>query len=171
MKSIEILTNRLASLRDSYDHYTMVDKDKSKAFWIKNDIEEVEILLNELNELKHLKDLEKELGINILELLQDFKKQQDQFGEITKDVNVDYLAHTVLNGITYRKLSEELGCPLEVVFKVLLKKEGIRTTKNNIYYVYKVVRMSNGHLAFELELAQYFYLKDYRKTWWLKGEK
>jgi hypothetical protein len=123
MKSIEILTNRLASLRDSYDHYTMVDKDKSKAFWIKNDIEEVEFLLNELNELKRLKDIEK-----------------------------------------------ELGCPLEVVFKVLLKKEGIRTIKNNIYYVYKIVRMSNGHLAFELELAQYFFLKDYQKTWWLKGE-
>ena len=62
MKSIEILTNRLASLRDSYQHYTMVDKDKYKAFWIKNDIEEVEILLNELSELKRLKDLEKELG-------------------------------------------------------------------------------------------------------------
>ena len=62
MKSIEILTNRLASLRDSYQHYTMVDKDKDKAFWIKNDIEEVEILLNELNELKRLKDIEEELG-------------------------------------------------------------------------------------------------------------
>lgn len=54
MKSIEILTNRLASLRDSYQHYTMVDKDKDKAFWIKNDIEEVEILLNELNRLNEL---------------------------------------------------------------------------------------------------------------------
>lgn len=54
MKSIEILKDKLADLQDSYDHYTMVDKDKSKAFWIKNDIEKVEHLLKDLNMLKDL---------------------------------------------------------------------------------------------------------------------
>lgn len=178
MKSIEILTNRLANLRDSYDHYTMVDKDKAKAFWIKNDIEEVEILLNELNELKHLKDIEKELGINILELLQVFKKQQDQFGKITKDVDVDYLAHTVLNGITYRKLSEELGCPLEAMIKAL--KDGFKAFD---YYDNSVCSHAGGDLSYCDRKGFYFdwktasdsskkvYLKDYQKKWWLKGEK
>ena len=208
MKSIEILTNRLANLRDSYDHYTMVDKDKSKAFWIKNDIEEFETLLNELNELKRLKDIEKELGINILELLQDFKKQQDQFGEITKDVDVDYLAHTVLNGITYRKLSEELGCPLEAVFKAIAK--GIKTTEHydigSGQTFKEYIKVEEPHLTFTsieqdwlkdmdffkdyankwcFHFKDFIYLEDkandeyeclvklsdYRKTWWLKGEK
>jgi hypothetical protein len=104
---------------------------------------------------------------------------------LTKKFNGEYYhkeAKTIMfnNEIDYNTIQklgkledieEELGCPLEVVFKVLLKKEGIRTIKNNIYYVYKIVRMSNGHLAFELELAQYFFLKDYQKTWCLKGEK
>ena len=54
MKSIEILENRLANLKDGYQHYTMVDKDKNKAFWIKNDIEEVELLLKDLYMLKEL---------------------------------------------------------------------------------------------------------------------
>ena len=174
MKSIEILTNRLASLRDSYQHYTMVDKDKYKAFWIKNDIEEVEILLNELSELKRLKDIEKELEINILELLQDFKKQQDQFGEITKDVDVDYLAHTVLNGITYRKLTEELGYPLEVAFKAL--NEGVYIEVEHLPDVIERPRLYYSDdfkcYCFELLYGEYVIkLSDYQKTWWLKGEK
>lgn len=77
----------------------------------------------------------------------------------------------IAKGILYNQLSDELGCPLDVVFKALLKKEGIRTIKNNTYYIDNIVRMSTGNLAFELELAHYLYLKDYGKTWWLKGEK
>ena len=131
MKSIEILTNRLANLRDSYNHYTMVDKDKTKAFWIKNDIEETEILLNEFNELKRLKDIK-----------------------------------------------EELGCPLEVIIKAL--KDGFKAFDYYDNYVYS---HAGGNLSYCDKKGFYFdwktapdsskkvYLKDYQKTWWLKGEK
>ena len=85
---------------------------------------QIDIYSNEeemLIKLGKLEDLEEELGIDVFELLQDFKKQKENLGDITKEVEVDYLAHIVLNGISYRKISEELGCPLEAVFKAIDK--------------------------------------------------
>ena len=86
----------------------------------------------------------------------------------------------------FEDLEEELGCPLEVVFKVL--KENISFQRKDIitneihilegfdsYIVYnKVRKIYELHTTFKAERNNWIAnldLKDYQKTWWLKGEK
>ncbi|MBR3208803.1 MAG: hypothetical protein IKF82_00900 [Bacilli bacterium] len=69
-------------------------------------------------------------------------------------------------------LEEQLGCPLEIVFKALT---------NGVYYEDVANRMNymsvDLHLNLEGEYVLYFtdeeYLltKNYKKTWWLKKDK
>ena len=70
-------------------------------------------------------------------------------------------------------LEEELGCPLEVVFKAL--NEGIYITTEKIdFFLRPRLYFSDDYKnwCFELAFGDYtVHLKDYQKTWWLKGEK
>lgn len=93
-------------------------------------------------------------------------------------------------------LEEELGCPLEVVFKALTK--GIEyeieiTTYYAVGDTIPIKRLEKRKNIREIKLKKYIdkfaflvpydysrdgilqndiiYLKDYKKTWWLKGEK
>lgn len=133
---------------------------------------------NCINKLGKLEDLEEELGIDLLDLCEDFRTTKNQLEEAPKGYTIDYLAYTVSNGIGYNKLSKELGCPLEVVFKAI--DEGVcvdvqildlETTdtieRPRLYYSddFKCY-------CFELLFGEYVVkLKDYQKTWWLKGER
>lgn len=69
---------------------------------------------------------------------------------------------------------EELGCPLEVVFKAV--KEGIYC----VDYDNQIIRKFIAPLWFNSTSKQFYWsgnnigypdLKDYQKTWWLKGER
>ena len=88
--------------------------------------------------------------------------------------------------LLYEKLSEQLGCPLEVVFKAL--EENISFQRKDIitndiyilegfdsYIVYnKGRKIYELHTTFKAERNNWLAnldLKDYQKTWWLKGEK
>ena len=135
---------------------------------------QIDIYSNEeemLIKLGKLEDLEEELGIDVFELLQDFKKQKENLGDITKEVEVDYLAHIVLNGISYRKISEELGCPLEAVFKAIDK--GIKTKKHydigSGQEFEEYIECVEPHLTFtsieEDWLKDMEYFKDYANQW------
>lgn len=80
----------------------------------------------------------------------------------------------IRKGLLYEKLSEELGCPLEVVFKVL-KGEKI-LCENEEYYGSLRWNFYTEGFVFDLNTNKEitnFYLRtnDYGKTWWLKGEK
>lgn len=55
MNSKEIVKNKILGLEDDYQHYTMVDKDKAKAHFIKLDIEEHQLILKDLEYLDSLK--------------------------------------------------------------------------------------------------------------------
>ena len=71
----------------------------------------------------------------------------------------------------YKQLEEQIGCPLEVVFKAIY---------SGIYYIYP-----NGNIVLErsFKLNHYssgwclikpklnFKLEDYKKTWWLKRDR
>lgn len=68
-------------------------------------------------------------------------------------------------------LQEELGCPLEVVFKAL--EEGICVKHNTLANSCYLIKLTKG-FAFTYWSSfgvDNIYLKDYQKTWWLKGEK
>ena len=73
----------------------------------------------------------------------------------------------------YNELTEQLGCPLEVVFKAL--KEGIYCFDNDNERVRKFI----APLQYNSTTKQFYWcgniinypdLKDYGKTWWLKGD-
>lgn len=130
-----------------------------------------------INKLGKLEDLEEELNIDLLELLEDFKKTKEELKEILNEhpeITPDYMAYTLSNGITYRKLSEELGCPLKVVFKAL--KEGIYCFDNDNeefrkFYVPLCFNSSSKQFYWSGNNINYPDLKDYKKTWWLKSDK
>ena len=77
----------------------------------------------------------------------------------------------------YKLLEEELGCPLEVVFKGL--KEGIVLENGKLYHCslsfhkrqkysnedYILICYENGESVIGVSVKQY------KKTWFLKGEK
>ena len=69
-------------------------------------------------------------------------------------------------------LEDKLGCPLEVVFKAL--KEGIYKKDENIIFE-ATLRIYNGEAylcqPYDDRLLHKVLLKDYGKTWWLKGDK
>lgn len=70
-------------------------------------------------------------------------------------------------------LEEKLGCPLEVVFKAL--NEGIYIATEKIdFFLRPRLYFSDDYKnwCFEFAFGGYVvHLKDYQKTWWLKGEK
>ena len=70
-------------------------------------------------------------------------------------------------------LEEELGCRLEVVFEAL--NEGIYIATEEIdFFLRPRLYFSDDYKnwCFELAFGGYIvHLKDYQKTWWLKGEK
>lgn len=72
-------------------------------------------------------------------------------------------------------LEEELGCPLEVVFKAL--KEGIWVEEYNSFEKHNVRGIGLKGLEVIDNLCSYgecdftCYYKDYKKTWWLKEDR
>lgn len=65
-------------------------------------------------------------------------------------------------------LEEQLGCPLEVVFKAL--EEGI-IINNTLEKSPSLLKLNSiNKWCFEMR-AEIYFLSDYQKTWWLKGEK
>ena len=68
----------------------------------------------------------------------------------------------------YRKLEEQLGCPLEVVFKAIIN--GIIVDGST--YQVKVGKDIYGYFFILSNGSSYpFYLKNYKKSWWLKKDK
>lgn len=70
---------------------------------------------------------------------------------------------------TLEDLEDELGCPLEVVFKAL--KEGIIDEENEDRDI-MIVHSKQGYWFrdFAEDLPR-LWVKDYGKTWWLKGDR
>ena len=77
-------------------------------------------------------------------------------------------------GLLYNQLTEELGCRLEVVFKALI--DGVYIKIEHLPDIIERPRLyySDDFKCYCLEMLYGEYvvkLKDYGKTWWLKGEK
>lgn len=112
---------------------------------------------------KKIEDLEKKNQ----ELCIDLGAYQNENENLVKDIE------------KYWDLEEELGCPLEVVFKGLkegitfehrganLRSDDIRLFYFNHKWIMRVYAFIQGYgsNAYDLEL------NNYGKTWWIKGEK
>ena len=152
---------RLGKIEDLMDEYNI------------NSIEELEILIN-----SHKKQ-EKE----IINLSAVFGMFQNGNINLIKDIE------------KYWNLEEELGCPLEVVFKAMtmgiivrnhedLIEMGYSDRKDKyVYFSTEEIYLKNWQShgiekttnCFQITYGDdgewCVYLKDYQKTWWLKGEK
>ena len=144
---------------------------------------------NHLNEINHklgqLEDLMEQYSINDLTELKmalDYYEQTKKVEKITANAEIDTfkeIQDLLTKTNIYDKLSNELGYPLEVVFKAL--KEGIYFNFNMVLNE-KFIETTNLSLKFSLGGFYCLYfeqwcvsyeidLKDYGKTWWLKGDK
>ena len=82
---------------------------------------------------------------------------------------------------TLEDLEDELGCPLDVVFKILKREIIYANTKEwgiipvcpiDIYYIRKSFTITINYANKDGDdVYEEFLLKDYCKTWWLKGDR
>lgn len=85
------------------------------------------------------------------------------------------LAQNAINKLgRLEDIEEELGCPLEVVFKAI--EDGVYIEVEHLPDVIERPRLyySDDNKCYCLEMLYGEYvvkLSDYQKTWWLKGEK
>jgi hypothetical protein len=73
-------------------------------------------------------------------------------------------------------LEEEIGCPLEVVFRALNEGIFVKDEELEKWGVFDRPRLyySDDFKCYRFELGYgigYVKIKDYQKTWWLKGER
>lgn len=142
--------------KDSMFPYKLVDNELSTE-------------LNAIHQLGRFEDLMEEYNINSIEELENIlgsKFVAGGFRSAGKTI--------VAKGMLYNKLSEELGCPFEIVFKAL--NEGVYIEVEHLPDVIERPRLyySDDFKCYCLELlfGKYvFKLSDYQKNWWLKGEK
>lgn len=118
-------------------------------------------------------------------LYTELLKRIDEKKYLTEREHQEYLSilNEVLNDICkYKDIEEELGCPIEVVFKAL--KNGIYRYMyfeegNPVLRHYDELETDGEFLFFEYlrhdtegqEEDGEDYLKDYKKTWWLKEDR
>lgn len=143
-----------------------------------------------INKLGKLEDLMEEYNINSIEELENKLSSKFIAGGIRSSGK-----RIVSKGILYNILSEELGCLLEVMFKAMtigiivenhedLIETGHSDRKDKYVYfsteeIYLKNWQSHGiknttncfQITYGDDSEWCVYLKDYGKTWWLKGEK
>ena len=152
--------------KDSMFPYKLVDNELSTE-------------LDAIHQLGRFEDLMEEYNINSIQELENTLSSKFIAGGSRSGGK-----SIVAKGMLYNKLSEELGCPLEVVFKayketIVFKKIDCITKEEHVLEGVKNKLIYNGkefvlHTYFKYKKYYYLHileLKDYQKTWWLKGEK
>lgn len=72
MKSLEIVNDKIAELKDTYQHYTAVEKDKVKSSFAKFDIEQFQQIKQDLEVLEII--YKKRIAMEYLWFLYDYYK-------------------------------------------------------------------------------------------------
>lgn len=67
-------------------------------------------------------------------------------------------------------IEDELGCPLEVVFRAI-KEDIIDIEGSRVSVGLEYIQASKEWLLIGKFCRTAYDVKDYKKTWWLKGEK
>lgn len=69
-------------------------------------------------------------------------------------------------------LEEQLGCPLEVVFKALANGVYYEDVANCMKYMAVDLHLNlDGEYVLYFDDEEYLLTKNYKKTWWLKKDK
>lgn len=143
-----------------------------------------------IKRLGKLEDLMDEYNINSIEQLENILSSRFIAGGFRSAAKA-----IVAKGMSYNELSEELGCPVEVVFKAMtmgiivknheeLIEIGYSDRRDKyVYFSTEEIHLKNWQSHGIEKTTNRFqitygddgewcvYLEDYQKTWWLKGEK
>lgn len=74
----------------------------------------------------------------------------------------------------YRALAEQIGCPLDVLAKLVLQNcfyDGNKYIRADIGFVNEEEDKEAGYRVGESAMGEDFWIKDYKKTWWLKQDR
>ena len=73
----------------------------------------------------------------------------------------------------YKNLEQELGCPLEVVFKAITKGIYYEDITNRMRYNFVDLHQNlDGIFTMYCDdIEEHFLCKNYKKTWWLRDDK
>lgn len=184
MKKIDFLNEaikrHLDSERKKMKRITKYEPSKDSNFPYKLVDNELGTELNAIHQLGRFEDLMQEYNINSIEELENIlgshKKQEEKIIDLSADLGMFQNENINLTKDIekYWNIEEELGCSLEVVFKAL--EEGVYIEVEHLPDVIERPRLYCSDdfkcYCFELLYGEYvFKLSDYKKTWWLKGEK
>lgn len=97
---------------------------------------------------------------------------------LTKKVGENYCSQSGDFWDLYNKLGqledleEELGCPLEVIFKALTNGVYYEDVANCMKYMVVDLHLNlEGEYVLYFDDEEYLLTKNYKKTWWLKKDK
>lgn len=72
----------------------------------------------------------------------------------------------------YKSLEEEIGCPLDIVFKALTNGVYYEDVANCMKYISADLHQNlEGDYVLYFSAEEYLLTNDYKKTWWLKKDK
>lgn len=101
----------------------------------------------------------------------------EEYGSQYNEVKLDGYFDAVDKLGKLEDLEEEIGCPLEVYVK-LIQDTAIFDAKNRLYYVKVIVDNCGSYVVNTIwfnkqgeEIEHSFYLRDYKKLFWLKKDK
>ena len=108
-----------------------------------------------------LNRIDRELLISQGALRDTDKKLQEKIETIEKEL------------VKYKKLEEQLGCPLEVVFKAVLRWVYYDDTTGNTTrdFVDLHTNLDGEYMLLCNNAREIFLTRDYKRTWWLKRDK
>jgi hypothetical protein len=128
------------------------------------------------DKLGKLEDLLEKYNIDSIEELETLIKCYQRIEKDNLELNIDLGAYQnenenlVKDIEKYWQLQEKLGCPLEVLIKPLL--EGGIIENDGYGAQLNGLRINgDGSLSLTAINGDHYDLKDYQKTWWIKGER
>ena len=109
-------------------------------------------------------------GEALFNLLKDNPKPELTTSDIHKSIVL--LQEAIFKANMYDKLSSDLGCPLDVVFKAFEKGIIFHIEEYDVIIdgEYITIIWETKELKWNNDKGRVF-LKDYKKTWWLKEDK
>jgi len=116
------------------------------------------------NKIRYLNDREE-----TIDMFQDYRETKDD--DFCKDENEMVEALDTIKKVV--DLQEQIHCPLVVVFKAVLRWIYYEDASGNITrdYVDLHTTLDGEYVLICNNNKEVFFIKDYKKTWWLKKDK
>lgn len=82
LEALKYVNGKIADLEDDLQHYTMVDKDKCKEFYIREDLKQFNNILENLQELKVIKEAKPSEAMELVDKMTNYILLDEEYGFI-----------------------------------------------------------------------------------------